>query len=305
MSAAHGERPTWARKATAFEVICMDRSEYHKCKPLRIPSPDTKSSIQVSYAKDNDIMHVSVQLVTSERGIQEIDVPCPWRVGSDELLWSPNSKAFLINADCGQAISGFVVSVHLIDSENVDLGLDLTQEAWHDMVKSFPPCKAVNHDPKECKLMQTDHEYYNMSGIDWLQDSSGIVVMSEVPSTSRYGGIMGQAMGYEIEVPSGNILRRLDAKQLKMKWQKSMAWRFRIPDPPQYEPVSSLQREGHFRPKRTRLNTRGREHSVDRETKALRRGVSVTRRRIVLDPGCRWHEAEIVAGGSHGLRSGF
>jgi VWFA-related protein len=51
--------------------------------------------------------------------------------------------------------------------------------------------------------------------------------------------------------------------------------------------------------------TRGREHSVDRETKALRRRVSVTRRRIVLNPGCGWHEAEIVAGGSHGLRSGF
>jgi len=128
-------------------------------------------------------MHASVQLVTSGRGTRDIDVPCPWRVGSDDLLWSPNSKAFFINADCGEAISGFVVSVHLVDSENVEVGLDLTQEAWHDMVKSFPPCKAVNHDPNECKLMQTDHEYYNMSGIDWLEDSSGIVVISEVPST--------------------------------------------------------------------------------------------------------------------------
>jgi len=84
--------------------------------------------------------------------------------------------------------------------------------------------------------MQTDHEYYNMSGVDWLQDSSGVVVMSEVPPTSRYGGIMGQVMGYELEVPSGKILQRLDAKRFKMKWQKSMAWKFRVPGPPEYDP---------------------------------------------------------------------
>ena len=42
--------------------------------------------------------------------------------------------------------------------------------------------------------------------------------------------------GYEIEVPSGKILRQVDAKQLKMIWQKSMAWKFRVPDPPEYDP---------------------------------------------------------------------
>ena len=216
ISETHGERPTWAKKATAFEVLCMEQSEYHRCKPIRIPSQDNKSSIQVSYQKDNETMHASVRLMTSERVIQDIDIPCPWRVGRDELLWSPNSKGFLINADCGESISGFVVSVHLIDSENVQVGLDLTQEAWHDMVKSFPPCKALRHDPAECKLMQTDHEYYNMSGIDWLEDSSGIVVMSEVPSTSRYGGIMGAVKGYELGVPSGKILRRTRRKPVEV-----------------------------------------------------------------------------------------
>lgn len=180
-------------------------------------------------------MHAFLELVTSGREAREIDLPCPWRLGSDDLLWSPNSKAFFINADCGESISGFVVSVYLIDSANLDVDRNFTQEAWHDMVKSFPPCKALDHDPAECKLMKTDQEYYNMSGIDWLEDSSGIVVLSEVPPSSRYGGIMGEVMGYELEVPSGKILRRLGAKEFKMKWQKSMAWNFRVPDPPVYD----------------------------------------------------------------------
>ena len=231
--AAHGERPTWARKATAFQVVCRERSEFHRCKSLRIPSPDNKSSVEVVYEKDNDMMFAILRLATPGRGIREIGAPCS--NGSDDLLWSPNSKAFFINGGCGSAIAGFVVSVYLVDSANIDEGLDLTQEAMHDMVKSFPPCKALNHDPNVCKAMQTDKEYYNMSGVDWLEDSSGIVVMSEVPPTSLYGGIMGEVMGYELEVPSGKILRRLDAKQFKMKWQKSMAWKFRIPDPPEYE----------------------------------------------------------------------
>jgi hypothetical protein len=229
----HGERPTWARKATAFEIVCRERSEFQKCKSIRIPSPDNQSIVEVTYEKDNDTMDASVRIATPGRGIREIGLPCSF--GSAELLWSPNSKAFFINGGCGSSISGFVVSVYQIDSANLDVDPDFTKEAWHDMVKAFPPCRALNHDPEECKDMQTDSEYYNMSGIDWLEDSSGIVVMSEVPPTSRYGGIMGAVKGYELEVPSGKILRRLDAKQLKMKWQKSMSWKFRMPDPPEYE----------------------------------------------------------------------
>ncbi|HEY0794238.1 MAG TPA: hypothetical protein VGD64_00515 [Acidisarcina sp.] len=231
--AAHGERPIWAIKATGFPVRCMERSEFHKCKPLRIPSPDHKSSVEVAYGKDKDIMFAFLRLVSPGRGTREFAAPCSY--GDDELLWSPNSKAFFINGGCGSSISGFLVSIYLVDSVNIDAGLDLTHKAMRDMVKSFPPCKALHHDPEECKVMQTDPEYYNMSGIDWLEDSSGIVVMSEVPPSSRYGGIMGQVMGYELEVPSGNILRRLNAVQLKMKWQKSMAWKLYIPDPPEYQ----------------------------------------------------------------------
>jgi len=160
--------------------------------------------------------------------------------GDLELLWSPDSKSFFINGGFGSAISGFYVYVYRVDASEFK-ALDLTHQAMLDMVKTFPPCKALQHDPHECKTMEHDPEYYNMTGIDWLQDSMALIVMSEVPCTSRYGGIMCQIMGYQVEVPSGKILARLSARELRQKWQRSMAWRFRIPEPPEYESKAAMQ----------------------------------------------------------------
>lgn len=72
-----------------------------------------------------------------------------------------------------------------------------------------------------------------MVGID-RGNASTILVMAEIPCDSLFGGIACQVKGYELEVPTGRILRRLDPKELNFEWQKSMAWNFRIPDPPRY-----------------------------------------------------------------------
>jgi hypothetical protein len=124
--AAHGESPTWARKATVFQVVCRERSDFHKCKSFRIPSPDKKSSVEVVYEKVNDVMVAFLQLATPGRGIREIALP--YSNQNFELLWSPNSKAFFIDWGFGSSISGFKVSVYLVDSADIDVGLDLTQE---------------------------------------------------------------------------------------------------------------------------------------------------------------------------------
>ena len=45
---------------------------------------------------------------------------------------------------------------------------------------------------------------------------------------------MCQVMGYELEVPTGRILVRMPARELKRKYQSQMAWPMRIPDRPRY-----------------------------------------------------------------------
>jgi hypothetical protein len=61
------------------------------------------------------------------------------------------------------------------------------------------------------------------------------VVLAQVPCTSSFGGIMCQALGYELEVPSGKILKRMEPSAFKADWQKSMVQRFIVPEKPQYQ----------------------------------------------------------------------
>lgn len=59
-----------------------------------------------------------------------------------------------------------------------------------------------------------------MSAVAWVPEKSAIVVMAEIPRSSSYGGIMCQVLGNS--VPSGKILQRLTAKELKEKWPFSI-----------------------------------------------------------------------------------
>jgi hypothetical protein len=248
--------PTWAKKAVGFPEQCWSYGDYkfQDCKPVRIPSPDGRSSVDVFYrpvvvTKDDHILQAFLRVTTPTQGAQEAALPEGFQ--KVDLLWSPDSKEFFVNGGNGGAYWGFWVYVYQADHPTSPI--DIAAKAQSDMLKAFPPCKAAYpdaQDPTGCKSESRDvracgslesgpkfNPEYNMTGIDWVGPSS-ILVMSEVPCSSSYGGIMCQVMGYELEIPTGRILKRIDAKQLKLEWQKSMAWNFRIPDPPEYCPRS-------------------------------------------------------------------
>jgi hypothetical protein len=261
--------PTWAKKAVAFPSQCdveangADKNASPRtalaplptttaCKPVSIPSPDGRSRVEVAYKKvkiepDYLTLQAYLRVATPNRGTHDAALPEGFQ--NIDLLWSPDSHAFFVNGGNGGAYWGFWVYVYLADDPTEPR--DVTEAAQRDMLKEFPPCKAAYPNGKDatgckegsrdidvetCMETEADPKYspeYNMTGIDWV-NASTILVMAEVPCSSSYGGIMCQVRGYELEVPTGRILKRLDAKQLKLGWQKSMAWNFRIPDPPQY-----------------------------------------------------------------------
>ena len=129
--------------------------------------------------------------------------------------------------------AGFFVTVYILDPEKGVREVAITDKAQMDMVKSFPPCKALPI-VEDCDEVAKDPQY-NMSGLAWSPDSSAIYVFAEVKPSSYYGGIMGQVMGYEIAVPSGEIRARLTAKEAKKRWSKYAAWRINDPGPPSYK----------------------------------------------------------------------
>jgi hypothetical protein len=74
-----------------------------------------------------------------------------------------------------------------------------------------------------------------MVGLDWIGNSSRMVVMAQVICSSSMGGIMCGVLGYGLEVPSGKILRRMESKKFAPRWKHSMAWKFDDPGPAEFE----------------------------------------------------------------------
>ncbi len=219
--ACAAKKPTWAKAATSLDLSCSPN-------PQSILAPDHRASAQVlcQPRKENDPAY-SLQVKTDSGRTYE--VPLPER--AQELLWAPNSKAFLVNGSQG-GYWGFFVTVYDITPNGLRK-LVITNAAQRNMVVSFPPCKAAKRDPSACTRISHDPEY-NMSGVGWAQNSRSIFVFAEVPCSSSYGGIMCQVLGYQLGLPDGSVLKRLTAPQIKTEWGYMMGWTMHVPDPPIY-----------------------------------------------------------------------
>ncbi|HKS82720.1 MAG TPA: hypothetical protein VJR23_14550 [Candidatus Acidoferrales bacterium] len=229
---AHADDPQWSQKATAFMAGCFS-GEWKDCKPMKIPSPDGQAFVQVSYETnplDRTIEMADLGVVRSGRTIGTVDV-----VGSveDEIAWAPNSKALFISGN-NNANSDYHFAVYRVSDVSVEPIDGVAQPALQDMVRSFPPCRARNPINDCADLAKQPDDYIGTAAIDWLPDSSGIVIVAEVTCSSMMGGIMCQSLGYEIGIPSGNILRRMEPREFAKRWQHSMAWKFEIPAPPEF-----------------------------------------------------------------------
>ncbi|HVZ16168.1 MAG TPA: hypothetical protein VG897_03570 [Terriglobales bacterium] len=168
---------------------------------------------------------------TQDIDLQSADVSDGYR-RPQELLWAPDSKAFLVNGS-ENAYSGFFVDVYRIVDGRV-LKVDVAHHIQHDMVATFLPCKADGLDENQCRRIERNPEF-NVSGLAWVDDSLAIVVFAEVPCSSSYGGIMCQVRGYKLNASDGRIIQTLSANELKRDWQDSMAWKMNIPSPPKYK----------------------------------------------------------------------
>lgn len=193
-------------------------------------APDKSTWVEVLYQDGGAYLRVT-QAGKPPREIHDV-----FASPHNDLLWSPDSKAFFVDAGEGMTSPAFV-QVYLLADEPLR-AIDVTHLAEQDMVQTFPPCKALFLDQSTCGKIEREPDY-NMTAITWLKDSSSLVVLAQVPCTSNYGGISCQSMGYEVEVPSGKILKRLQPAEFKQAYQKFMEQKYDLPIPPQYaEPLT-------------------------------------------------------------------
>lgn len=226
---------TWAKGGINFPARCF-ANEIKRCRSRRIVSPDGQKFVEINYEKvvlsdagDDFVLSAGLDVVTKDgkrRGIGARGLV------EQEVLWSPDSTSLFINGSDGGEGPDYIFVYRLGEADSHPLNV---LPARSDMLQSFPPCKAADADPKDCALLAEQPEWINFSALAWTRGASAVVVMAEMPCSSRFGGIMCQVLGYEIEASSGRILRRMQAKEFARRWQHSMAWKFHVPDPPEYK----------------------------------------------------------------------
>jgi hypothetical protein len=224
--------PVYAKRGVSFPAYC-DADNLKECKALRIGSPDGKSAVEVSYSPLPDypaIHSASLRVTTLGRDRGEVEVVSSVE---DEIIWSPDSKAFFINGDA-DVDDGNMLAVHILDDPHLGPG-NIAGAVMRDMVRSFPPCEAKDPVDICAELAAEPLGFIEVVGLDWIGNSSEMVVMGQVPCSSSMGGIMCQVLGYEIEVPGGKILRRMHSTEFARRWQHSMAWKFQDYGPPEFQ----------------------------------------------------------------------
>ena len=222
---ALASKPNWIKHATGFAGQCPST-----CAPVRVVAPDKTTVVEVLYQDGGAYLRVT------QHGQAAREIRDAFTSPHSDLLWAPDSKAFLVDAGEGMTSPSFV-QVYTLDDPQLR-AVDITHEVEQDMVKTFPPCKALFIEPSTCRKIEKQPDY-NMTAITWTKDSSAVVVLAQVPCTSNYGGISCQSMGYEVEVPSGKILKRIPPRDFKKNYQKFMEQEYVVPIPPQY--VAPLQ----------------------------------------------------------------
>ena len=238
------EPPTWAKRATAFPAECNIDMMWHSqlCQPLRIPAPDGKSAVEVTYRKgvgiDSDDTTLRARLqVSLPNGSRQTLTP-PEGFHSMEVLWSPDSKASFLDGGNGGGYWGFWTVAYFLDGDTVEQ-VDVTSAVRKDMLETFPPCRALGADPVGCQEFSLAADYPNMSAIAWSTEPAGVVILAQVPCSGTYGGIQCQARGYVVSVPGGKIVETMSARELKERWQPRMAFTMRVPGPPKYEAAAT------------------------------------------------------------------
>jgi hypothetical protein len=179
--------------------------------------------------KKNQMSIPDVELKTPH-GTWELPLDAEWLLTEYDLLWSPDSRFIAVTG----GLNAYTESMRVFAiTASGPQPIDPTPLPARDMLLRFPPCKAARIERSVCEQQEKDL-FFNFAAISW-KDSHTLVLMAEVPCGSLWGGIMCQAMGYEIDLLSGKVTSSMPAREFKRKWQHEMAWRFEVPDPPKWE----------------------------------------------------------------------
>lgn len=188
------------------------------------PSAGAWSTRAVSLAYSGATSRVAVpgansqlQVVVEGNGIQVVRAGKPLmgtqKVGIgrlSEILWAPNSRAFLVTESDGGIVGTWRVRLFLVEATRVN-----RKSLDGDVVRRF-----------KSQFRCREPEEPNVGAIAWSDDSRSVLLVAEVPPHSSCPE-MGKVRGFRVSVPNGRILEELADEVLKTQWAAFLGDRLR------------------------------------------------------------------------------
>lgn len=234
--AAFGQRHIWSKQSTIFDLYKLDKGALPPSK--RMYSPDHTKYLELSWSRQKGFLVPYLSLVT---GTQSIVVPYDVLWVEAEALWSPDSKSFSLTGN----LNGYTNSTRLFRTQGQTLQPISIVRLYQDMARAYPPCRASRQFLGDCRQF-ADGADFNYATVAWASPATAII-MGEVPCDSIWGGIMCDVEAYEFDTTTQAISARMSAQQFQQKWQPSLAWKFRVPDPPIWDNSSKKARQAALR----------------------------------------------------------
>lgn len=170
--------------------------------PLQdIVAPDGKISIK---AGDNGLSVIGRKSITHLDDVIG-DPPVT------EILWSPNSRNFVVNESDGGLVGTWTAYLYTLDLNDKPVPYHL-EKLMRSVIARIPNCEL--------------EESANFGAITWLNDGKELLLVAEVPPHSSCKN-MGDVVGFRVSLQSRKIVERLSESTLRKKWSGMLGCRFK------------------------------------------------------------------------------
>lgn len=174
----------WSRGAA-----CLGWDGPLRC--VKVPSPDGRKTVFVG--ADRLDVAVGDKLLTATSGFRTETLA--------ELLWAPDSGAFVVTESDGGNVGTWRVEVFVVGDATVR-----RVQIDDAVIASFK---------KHYRCIKPEEP--NVGAVAWLGGSAQLLLAAEVPPHSSCPD-MGKLRGYAIDAPSGRIVDELSEGELRRKW---------------------------------------------------------------------------------------
>lgn len=183
----------WSAKGVSLSRSAGDRA-------IEVLAPD--GNARIAYEKEGLVLYQNGRKYL----LSEV-VSTAWLT---EVIWSPDSRRFIVNTSDGGAIGTWDSLLYSI-KDNGPPSLTTIRDVLGTVASAFPDCETP--------------EIANIGTVDWLDDPGELLVVIESPPHSSCRN-MGDMKGIRVSISSGTVLDQIPDPILRRDWMLSLGPRF-------------------------------------------------------------------------------